>query len=267
MQRQNDIQTLRWGIQALRLLGDRGEMSCGELVLALGISRPAAYRIVGTLQTLGHVARVGGLRSGRYRLAPGVRALSDGLGADRLLFDVAPALLLEFTRTQGWPLALGIPVGDRCFIGFATDHATSRVLTRRRAGQFEPYPASALGQVCLAGLAEPLRASRYDRLAAAGEAGGSSFGVPVAVLGTLARRVREQRYALHDTPDARELDLAIPVQHRGRFVAALGLRYMRVASGGHAGHRARLDWLSGLAAALEKRLAGSEPRHDLRKLA
>jgi DNA-binding IclR family transcriptional regulator len=45
----DDIQTLRSGIDTLRLLNTRESLSSGELADTLGLSRAAAYRVLKTV--------------------------------------------------------------------------------------------------------------------------------------------------------------------------------------------------------------------------
>lgn len=256
MRQRDDIQTLRWGIEALRLLNQRDSASCSEIATALGMSRAAAYRVVGTLEARGHLSRFGLSRRGRYRLAVGVCTLSDGFHGDRALLQVAHPLLSRCTEVVGWPLALGVPAGDRSLVVFSTDHATSRLLTRKRAGRFESYLASAIGEVCLAHLPEPLRSSCIQRLVAAAVPGEDLRTNAAASVERAAQRVRERGFSLHEPPGARELDLAIPLHDRGRFIGALNMRYMRVAANGRTGHEQRRSALMALACDIQRELYG-----------
>ena len=148
----DDIQTQRSGIDALKLLNSRESLSSGELADALGLSRAAAYRVLKTLSMLGYVAEFQRPRGSRYRLTVLVLGLSDGFDGDVRLLAAAQPLMLESTALHGWPLALVTPVGDRCIVRFNTDHATSRVIRRFRAGGYASMLYSAAGLLCLGNL-------------------------------------------------------------------------------------------------------------------
>jgi len=240
LRQQDNIQTLRWGIEALRLLNKCDSASCSELATAIGISRAAVYRVVGTLEARGHVSRIGVPRRGRYRLALGVRTLSGGFHGERVLLQVAHPRLSQCTAAIGWPLALGAPAGDCALVIFSTDQATSRLLTRTRAGRFEPYLDSAIGQVCLANLAESVRHASITRLVADAVPDERLRTIAVSSVSLAAQRVRQQGFSLHEPSCAREFNLAIPFHEEGIFVGALDMRYMRVASNGRIGHEERL---------------------------
>lgn len=225
MRQEDDIQSLRWGIKALQLVNERESLSCSELMCESGLSRAAAHRVLTTLQSLAFVERYGPQRRGRYRLAGGASALSDGFGGDQLLFEAARPIMLRFTEAHGWPLALGVPADAGCFVCYTTDHATSRLLSRRRAGSYESYATSALGRVCLA--------ARDDS----------------------QRPTGPRRHVIDDIPGERELSVAVPLHHRDRFLGALSLRYMRVASNGAQGEAERKGWLEALAVRIERSVA------------
>ena len=95
------LQALRLGIETLRLLNTQDSISSAELVLTLGLSRAAAYRVINTLYSLGYVSRVALPRSNRYRLSVRARSLSDGFNGDRLLVDVARPMMLASTEQHG----------------------------------------------------------------------------------------------------------------------------------------------------------------------
>jgi len=253
MRQEDDIQALRLGIQTLRLLNERDSVSCAELVAEFGLSRPAAYRLLSTLISLGYVAAFGLPRKQRYRLSLRVRSLSDGFDGDRALVEVSQPIMLRFTESHGWPLALSIPAGDQYFVRFTTDHATSRLLTRHRAGEYAPCSGSATGLVCLANLPEPILVATRERMVR-NSTSERALTSSIEGLQDTLRRVREQGYALDDQPTQRELNLAIPLYRRETFIAALTLRYMSVASNGEAGHTERLQWLRSLRASIEREL-------------
>jgi IclR family mhp operon transcriptional activator len=227
----DDIQSLRIGVEALRLLNTRESLSSGELATTLGLSRAAAYRVLRTLNQLGYVAEGERRRGTRYRLTVLVRGLSDGFDGDVRLLAAAQPLMLESTGLHGWPLALVTPVGDRCVVRFNTDHATTRVIQRYRAGGYVHMLYSASGLVCLSNLPEQRQAAI---LAVQTKVPPPPYGKASSEseILRLLERIRHQDYALFEPIGERENTVAVPLRIEGVLMGALTLRYMRFVPGG-----------------------------------
>jgi IclR family mhp operon transcriptional activator len=249
----DDIQTLRSGIDTLKLLNLRESLSSGELADALGLSRAAAYRVLKTLHMLGYVAEVELPRGRRYRLTVLVRGLSDGFDGDVRLLAAAQPLMLDSTALHGWPLALVTPVGDRCIVRFNTDHATSRVIRRFRAGGYASMLYSAAGLVCLSNLAP---ATRRDVLARQHAAEPPAYGKlrTEAEFARQLEKIREQDYATFEPVGEREDTVAVPLRRDGGLIGALTLRYMRISAGGLEGLAKKLVILRDLAVRIETQM-------------
>jgi IclR family mhp operon transcriptional activator len=254
LREEDDIQALRLGIQALRLMNGRASITCADLVEPLSLSRAAAYRVVNTLHSLGYVTREKHGRGSRYRLSPRVRRLSDGFDGDRRLLDLAKPLMLEFTEKHGWPLALATPAGDRFYVRFTTDHATSRVLKRFRAGFFRDLLGAASGYVCLAYQPEPVQSAIIRELLKGPRADAPLLRDPQR-LRQLLDEVKKRGYAEYHEPGERERSIAVPVRQDGVLLGGLTLRYMIVANRRPNAFAERLGQLRELAQAIERALA------------
>ena len=249
----DDIQSLRIGVDTLRLLNTRESLSSGELAAELGLSRAAANRVLRTLNLLGYVVEVPRRRGTRYRLTVLVRGLSDGFDGDVRLLAVAQPLMLESTSMHGWPLALVTPVGDRCVVRFNTDHATSRVIRRYRAGGYASMLYSAGGLLCLSSLPPQTRAAV---LAQQLKAEPPPYGKALenAEVARLLERIVEQDYATYEPVGEREDTVAVPLRQGGKLIGTLTLRYMRISAGGPDGLNKKLTTLRDLAARVEEGL-------------
>jgi len=249
----DDIQSLRIGIETLRLLNTRESLSSSELALELGLSRAAAYRVLKTLSVMGYVVEHRRQRGTRYRLTVLVRGLSDGFDGDVRLLAVAQPLMLESTGVHGWPLALVTPVGDRCIVRFNTDHATSRVIRRYRAGGYASMLYSAAGMLCLSSLPRTtISALLSIQLKAAPPPYGSRL-VEAEFMAHL-ERIKEQQYATFEPVGEREDTVAVPLRLDGALIGALTLRYMRVSAGGPGGLEKKLATLRDLATRIERQM-------------
>jgi IclR family mhp operon transcriptional activator len=249
----DDIQSLRTGLEALRLLNTRESLSSGELASHLGLSRAAAYRVLKTLSLMGYVVEFQRPRGTRYRLTVRVRGLSDGFDGDVRLLAVAQPLMLESTSVHGWPLALVTPVGDRCIVRFNTDHATTRVLRRFRAGGYESMLYSAAGLLCLGNLDPQTQADVLARQHRAEPPPHGKFHTEAEFVRDL-ERIRAQDYATFEPVGEREDTVAVPLRPEGVLIGALTLRYMRIAAGGPEGLNKKLGILRDLAARIEKKM-------------
>jgi IclR family mhp operon transcriptional activator len=254
----DDIQTLRSGIDTLRLLNQRESLSSGELAEELGLSRAAAYRVLKTLSMLGYVAEFQRPRGRRYRSTVLVRGLSDGFDGDVRLLAAAQPLMLESTALHGWPLALVTPVGDRCIVRFNTDHATSRVIRRFRAGGYASMLYSAAGLLCLSNLATE---KQKDLLSRQHKAEPPPYGKlrSEAEVTRQLEKIREQDYATFEPIGEREDTVAVPLRREGGLIGALTLRYMRISAGGLEGLAKKLVILRDLAARIETHIREERP--------
>jgi IclR family mhp operon transcriptional activator len=249
----DDIQSLRIGIETLRLLNRRESLSSGELANALGLSRAAAYRVLKTLAQLGYVAEGPRRRGTRYRLTVLVRGLSGGFDGDVRVLAAAQPLLLESTALHGWPLALVTPVGDRCVVRFNTDHATTRVIRRYRAGGYVSMLYSASGQVCLSHLAPERQAAIVAELQKLPSPPYGKASSHAEVMRNL-ERVRQQDFATFEPVGERESTVAVPLRLGAQLIGAITLRYMRFVPGGTEGMAKKLATLRDLAARIEQQL-------------
>jgi DNA-binding IclR family transcriptional regulator len=181
------------------------------------------------------------------------RGLSDGFDGDVRLLAVAQPLMLESTALHGWPLALATPIGDRCIVRFNTDHATSRVLRRFRAGGYASMVYSAAGLVCLSNLNTD---TQMTVLAVQLKAQPPLYGKQrsVAEFMRLLSEIKTQDYATFDPEGERENSVAIPLRNAGIQIGALTLRYMRISAGGPDGLLKKLATLRDLGSRIEQKL-------------
>ncbi len=248
----DDIKSLRHGIEVLRMAASLGTVSTTEVASACGVSRPAGYRLLQTLQREGYLAAQGTGRHIRYRLTPRIRELSHGYEGGVVVLDAAMPIMTEWTRVNGWPLALSTPAGDHSICLFATDPTAARVLIRYRAGATMTALMSASAMVCLAYQSTAVQADAIRRM----------VGLPLpayararssADIATLLEQTRRNGYAVFHPDGLREASLAVPVWLDGALSASLAMRFMLVAEGGSSGHAQRLRILRGLCERITRR--------------
>jgi IclR family mhp operon transcriptional activator len=245
-------------VETLRLLNSCDSLSSSELANELGLSRAAAYRVLKTLSVMGYVVELRRTRGTRYRLTVLVRGLSDGFDGDVRLLAVAQPLMLDSTSLHGWPLALVTPVGDRCIVRFNTDHATSRVIRRYRAGGYASMLYSAAGMLCLSALPSATQAILLSQQLAAPP---PPYGTKVEAAEFMQNlaRIRQQDFATFEPIGERENTIAVPLRLEGVLIGALTLRYMKISAGGPGGLEKKLATLRDLAAHIEQHMQQELP--------
>jgi IclR family mhp operon transcriptional activator len=243
---EDDIRSLRHGIDALRLAAGRDGISTKEVTEGCRLSRAAAFRVLQTLCEAGYLLRSGRGKRVRYQLAQRVRELSDGHDATALVLEAAMPLMTEWTRVHGWPLAISIPVLDQAIRRFATDQVAARALVRyRTTPERMSGLMSASGLLCLAHQAPEIQAAALRSLQRTPLPSYAQARSPEEIVAML-ERVHRDGYVAFRPIGHREASLAVPVWFDGTMTACIALRYMLVSEGGAAGHALRLKMLRSL---------------------
>lgn len=195
-------QTLDRGLRALELLAAPEHLeglTMTALAAALGVSRPAAYRLVATLSTRGYVAKA---PDGRVRL---------GWAAARLSVSVRPGLraaalpvLRQLADEVGATAHLTLADGDEALALAVVEPTWSDLHVAYREGRRHPLGLAAAGHAILAG-----REGRTAAVSSDGELQPGAHGVAAPLpggrleasvgvvalapldLGTAGRRVEE----------------------------------------------------------------------------
>jgi len=162
VERDQELKSLKRGLQALIMLTRNRPMTVSEAARKMGLPRTTAERILVTLETEGFVAR--DPASKRFGLAARVLALAGGFSAEDRLTQVASPKLFAKTREIGWPLALAVPLGDQMSVRVTTDPATTLWLYKRHVGSEIGIAGSSGGIVHLAFLEDAQREEMIELL-------------------------------------------------------------------------------------------------------
>lgn len=155
--------TLERGLAVLEHVGRCQEISTNAIARQLGLSRSAAYRIVGTLKNLDYLEAdhvTGRIRLGTRLVELGVRAMS---ATD--LHRCAPRYLTALAEESGETTFLAVPDSD-AMVYVATEKSTNAhgMTLACRLGTRRPQHATSLGKAWLAALPEHDRAERVHRM-------------------------------------------------------------------------------------------------------
>jgi len=223
----SSIRALERGLAVLQLINRAGSMSVTEVAAAAGLPHPTAIRIVRTLVTLGFVEREPSRR--HYRPTALVQSLSCGFQAHDRLVAAARPLIVELTKTVGWPLAIVTRVGGQMVARDSTVALTSLTFNIYQPGITLPIFSSASGQIWFA------HASAEEQAEMLAQA--EAFGDPNERLllgrfrdGAAAEQIRRHGYAAvgetpHPMNQRRNASLAVPILAGGRIEGALTLVY------------------------------------------
>ncbi|WP_366942280.1 IclR family transcriptional regulator [Amycolatopsis sp.] len=155
--------TLERGLAVLEHVGRCQEISTNAIARQLGLSRSAAYRIVGTLKNLDYLEAdhvTGRIRLGTRLVELGVRAMS---ATD--LHRCAPRYLSTLADESGETTYLAVPDNDAMvYVATKQSGGPSAVTLACRLGTRRPQHATSLGKAWLAALPEHDRAERVRRM-------------------------------------------------------------------------------------------------------
>ncbi len=210
------VQSLERGLEILSFLNQANGSTVAQVARGSGLARTTAFRILETLCDNGFVER--SERDGRYQLTSKVLSLSDGFDDQSWVADIAKPFVKALTTSIMWPVFIAVPSGMSMVWRENTDHESPLALERYANGWRVPLFGSASGLVYLAHCTEAER----DRLLA------SPKGAAIPHLKTEVDRVRAQGYATYPGK-WRDGAVAAPVMGEGRFLASLGVRFLRAA--------------------------------------
>ena len=144
------IRGLSRGLSVLRALNRSGSDSVLSLSRVTGISRPALYRVLATLQREGYVASI---RDGHaFALTSKIRELSLGFRDQDALTEAATPILDRLQQAVMWPTDLAVYEDGKMVIRETTRRNSPLVFDRATVGWRLPVLHTSLGIAYLSGL-------------------------------------------------------------------------------------------------------------------
>ena len=146
----SSVQSLDRAFALLRVLGQRGEASVGELSLATGLPKPTVSRLMAAMLANGAVQRIAG---GPYSIGDEIRSLASDRPSLPSLEDLARPHLVELEQHLGEDVGLATLRGRQVVYGrtFATE---ATVTIQPWEGEAAPLHAVAAGYVFLAAMSD-----------------------------------------------------------------------------------------------------------------
>lgn len=215
-----NIRTLVRGLDVLRHLNRVGADTGQHIAACLGLSRPTIYRILGTLEKCGLVAR--NEADATYRVTKGVRGLSEGLTQEAWALWIATPFLYELQEDLLWPTDLTTIEDGQMIIRETTHGVSPYSIESGMVGSRHPLLSSSFGRAYLAFCPEH---ERHELLAPLRTAG-ADITARLAC-DQIERMVRETR-ACGFGSRQREVhvktsSIAVPLRHEGRVIACMSV--------------------------------------------
>lgn len=226
--RKESIRSVERAIDLLQALNRRPISTLHDLHLETGLPKPSIVRLLRTFEAKGIVAQSSSY--GTYQLLSQVKTLACGWHHEPLIIEVADEILIEFTKREGWPLALALFDVDAMIVRASTIPHTSLSLLHSSLNLRVGMTSHALGRAYLAFCSENEREIILEILKRGSSAEDRRFLQDPRKLARLLKTIREQGYAARDPTIApRSSTIAVPVMSADRVIASLGLTWISVA--------------------------------------
>lgn len=222
MEDKNGLNSLRRGLEAIRILNVTDRLTGADLSKRLKIPRTTAHRVLETLAHEGYA--IHDVANRCFRLSGKTRHLAFGFDRDALLAEIARPILKALSAETLMPVGLSTPVGTRIVTQVATDHDAPLALERVKEGAIFSLTFGASGHVFLAHCSPEAR-RQLLQAAAAERPSGDAQTIPTE---DDFERILERGYAV--SPPRAGWDeglIAVPVYLSGNYVASVHLRFMR----------------------------------------
>lgn len=226
-EKDENVRSVERAIELLEALNRRPLSTVGELQSDIGLPKSSIVRLLRTLEEKGLVTQT--RNYGAYRLLGPVKSLSNGFSRAPLIVEVAEEIMIDFTRREGWPLALGLFDADAMVVSASTIPYTPFACVHSSLNIRLSLIKHAVGRAFLAHcspteqniLLEIVRQKLDPR---------DSAALDFESISDSLQAVRECGYALRDKlMHVMSSTIAVPVYDDGRLVASLGLTWLAAA--------------------------------------
>jgi IclR family mhp operon transcriptional activator len=246
------VRSLQRGLEVLCALNRHNGASVQSLAAAVGIHRTTVQRLLEMLRVLGYVDR--SASDGHYRLALGVRRLSDGFDDDAWVSAVAEPALRELHGRILWPSNVATFDADAMLIRESTHRYSPFSIHHATVGQRLPMLRSALGQAYLAFCPDAQREAVLGILHAS-RGPDAALARDASFLREVLRRARRNGYvAKPGDREKRIAAMAVPIMRGEQVFACINMVFFRKAMSIPAAVQKHLEPLRDTAAAIASRL-------------
>lgn len=222
MDKGQQLQSLKRGLNAVALINVMGSITIAELGRRLELPRTTAERVLMTLFAEGYIDRDRETKA--FFLTERVHALSDGYAEESQLVTAARPIMAETTKRIGWPLCLAMPMGEHMSVRVTTDPDTTLGLNRRHIGSSGAMAQVSSGLAFLAFLDNPQREVMLEMLRLSDNPDQATVR-DKRRMDYLIEETRRNGYAF-GVDLGRERSVAVPIMLGGRVRGALLMAFM-----------------------------------------
>jgi DNA-binding IclR family transcriptional regulator len=198
---------------ALNVLGTSAEpVGVADLARAMGLANSTAHRLLVTLQDVGFADR--DMSGTKYELAMRAHQLVHGLFRQYGLRSVSEPFIRSLVLATGETVALDMRVGWYC-VRMAGLEGSREIHAATRLGQTQRLGDAVGGRAILAFLGDDAIA-RYERWSGASRADKRALRAGL-------RSALDSGYATAESKGGEAAELALPIRHNGRAVAAVSI--------------------------------------------
>ena len=259
-----NIRSVERAIDVLQALNRRPLSTLHDLHRETGLPKPSIVRLLRTLESKGLATQSSGY--GTYQLLGGVRSLASGFHHEPLIIEVAEEIMIDFTRREGWPLALALFDQNAMVVRASTIPYTSLSLLHSSLNSRLSLISHALGRAYLAG-SSPSQQQILLEIARGSDDPEDRPARDADAMARMIAQIRERGYASRDPMlEPRSMSIAVPVMDNGRVVASLGITWIAAAMSLQDGVDRHLAEMFAMADAISAELA-ARPAQRLRRLA
>jgi IclR family mhp operon transcriptional activator len=226
MESDQQLRSLKRGLQALVLLNDSGLLTVSDLARKLKVPRTTAHRILDTLVAEQYAERVPNGRG--YQLTPMVRMLSHGFDDESWIAKIASPLIERLASEIKWPLSLTTPRGAFMLVRLCTDHSSPLALVKHRPGFLAPMLGTSAGHTYLAHSNAEQRELMLDAILGP-EGARDESGRDRGQLAVLLDKIRRDGFMLMEHKQYSEGGISVPILVNGDPIACLAMRYIKSA--------------------------------------
>jgi IclR family mhp operon transcriptional activator len=247
------IRSVERAIDVLQALNRRPLSTLHDLHRETGLPKPSIVRLLRTLESKGLAAQSSSY--GTYQLLGGVKSLASGFHHEPLIIEVAEEIMIDFTRREGWPLALTLFDINAMVIRASTIPYTSLSLLHSSLNNRLSLISHALGRAFLAN-SSPREQEILLEIARQSDDPEDRAAHDAEAMARLIAKVRERGYASRDPMiEPRSISIAVPVRDNGKVIATLGLTWITAAMSLQDGVDRHLPALLAMADAISRELA------------
>lgn len=226
-EKSGSIRSVERAIELLQALNRRPLSTLHDLHCDTGLPKPSIVRLLRTLEAKGLATQSASY--GTYQLLGRVKTLSSGFHHEPLIIEVAEEILIDFTKREGWPLALALFDLDAMVVRASSIPYTSLSLLHSSLNMRLSMVSRALGR-CYLAHSPPNEQKIILEIVKRSPDPEDALAHNAEAMARMITQVSERGYATRCPGiETRSSTIAVPVREDGRLVACLGFTWITAA--------------------------------------